>query len=67
MTRTYVSDGQCVVYDFAFEDEESATLIGDLDAALAFQPRDELVAAVEERSGLSLCGAGAPPCVGGAP
>ena len=67
VTRRTSRTASCVTYDFAFEGEESATLIGELDGALAFQPRRELVAAVEDRSGLSLCGAGAPPCVGGAP
>ena len=33
-----------------------------LDAAVGFQPRGELVDAVERRSGLVLCGFGAPPC-----
>jgi hypothetical protein len=42
-------------------------LVLELDAALAFQPRIDLVAEVEERNGLSLCGADAPTCTGGLP
>ena len=37
----------------------------DADNALAFQPRAALVDEVRDRSGLRLCGAGAPPCPGG--
>jgi membrane-associated phospholipid phosphatase len=63
--RTYVSDGACVTYDFEFGDEANASLAVELDGALEFQPRSELVAEVERRSGLSLCGVGAPACSGG--
>jgi membrane-associated phospholipid phosphatase/tRNA A-37 threonylcarbamoyl transferase component Bud32 len=65
-TRTYLSDGGCVTYEYTLDDDD-ASLIVELDEALAFQPRSELVAKVDRRSGLSLCGAGAPPCVGGLP
>ncbi len=64
-TRTYVSPGSCVTYDYDFSDVASASLVGELDAALAFQPRSEIVAAVDDETGLRLCGAGAPPCPGG--
>jgi len=64
-TRMYVTDGQCVTYRFAFDGDVNATVIAVLDAALGFQPRDELVQVVRQRSELVLCGAGAPPCVGG--
>ena len=64
-TRTYVFDGGCVTYLFAFDEEVSADLLFDADRALAFQPRAELVEVVEEDTGLSLCGADAPACVGG--
>jgi len=39
----------------------------ELEAALAVQPRAALVAEVQPRADLSLCGAGAPPCRGGEP
>ena len=64
-TRTYVFPGGCVTYRFEFGPDGDASLIHDVDAALAFQPRVDLVREVDERSGgLSLCGADAPPCVG---
>ena len=64
-TRTYLFEGGCVTYEFAFDDDVSADLLFDADRALAFQPREELVQTVDDDTGLSLCGAGAPPCVGG--
>ena len=42
-TRTYLFDGGCVTYDFDFDDTADASLLVELDSALAFQPRDELV------------------------
>jgi tRNA A-37 threonylcarbamoyl transferase component Bud32 len=63
-TRTYITDDLCVTYRFEFEgDVDTATTVV-LDAALAFQPRAELVEDVARQSGLSLCGAGAPECAG---
>ena len=63
--RMYVTDGQCVTYRFAFKGDVNASAIAVLDSALGFQPRDELVKVVKQRSGLVLCGAGAPACAGG--
>ena len=63
-TRTYLFDGACVTVDFDLDDAVSASLLVELDSALSFQPRDELVDLVERRTGLSLCGVEAPPCVG---
>jgi membrane-associated phospholipid phosphatase/tRNA A-37 threonylcarbamoyl transferase component Bud32 len=64
--RIYLSDGGCITYDYALDGPDApAELIAELDRALAFQPRSSLVAAVERKTGLSLCGVGAPPCVGG--
>jgi hypothetical protein len=63
-TRLYVFPGGCVTYRFEFDSTETASLLFDADGALAFQPRAELVEFVHERNGLSLCGAGAPPCAG---
>jgi membrane-associated phospholipid phosphatase len=62
--RMYVVDGGCVIYRFAFDRETTASAIGVLDAGLGFQPRAALVEEIRSRSGLSLCGAGAPPCAG---
>jgi len=64
--RTYVADGACVTYRFDFDDDVDASSTVALDQALSFQPRSDLVAEVDRRSGgLSLCGATAPPCLGG--
>ena len=64
-TRTYLSDDLCVTYRFELDTDVGQSTTVMLDAALGFQPRAELVAEVEQRSGLSLCGAGAPDCTGG--
>jgi tRNA A-37 threonylcarbamoyl transferase component Bud32/membrane-associated phospholipid phosphatase len=64
-TRTYVFEGGCVTYEFDFDDDAPTDLLFDADRALAFQPRAELVERVDDETGLSLCGAGAPECVGG--
>ena len=65
-TRTYLFDGGCVTYRFEFGDQSDESLIHDADDALAFQQRSDVVTEVERRTGgLSLCGAGAAPCIGG--
>jgi tRNA A-37 threonylcarbamoyl transferase component Bud32 len=64
--RTYLAPGMCVRYRFDLDGDVDASATVALDAALAFQPREELVDAVDRRSGLVLCGAGAPECTGGA-
>jgi hypothetical protein len=58
-TRSYLLPGGCVTYRFEFDSPETASLLFDVDGALAFQPRAELVATVHARNGLRLCGAGA--------
>ena len=63
-TRSYLFDGGCVTYRFEFDEDANASAMVALDDALTFQPRAELVAEVERQSGLSLCGADAPPCAG---
>jgi membrane-associated phospholipid phosphatase len=62
--RMYLTDGECVTYQFEFDGDTNASAIVVLDDALAFQPRSELVREVDHRSGLKLCGAGASPCTG---
>ena len=64
VTRTYLFEGGCVTYKFAFEGDASTSLVFEADQALAFQPRSDLVDWVDERTDLSLCGASAPPCSG---
>jgi hypothetical protein len=62
--RYYVFEGGCVTYRFAFNVDASPTLSFDVDEALAFRHREELVEWVREQDGLELCGAGASPCPG---
>jgi tRNA A-37 threonylcarbamoyl transferase component Bud32/membrane-associated phospholipid phosphatase len=56
--RTYLFEGGCVVYEFRFSGDVTAALTVEVDEALSFLPRSELVDEVDERSGLRLCGAG---------
>ena len=53
-----------MTYRFELDADVGQSTTVMLDAALGFQPRAELVDEVEQRSGLSLCGAGAPECTG---
>ena len=64
-TRTYLADGMCVTYVFDLDGDVDASTALALDAALSLQPRNALVDEVHRRSGLSLCGWGAPDCPGG--
>jgi hypothetical protein len=64
-TRSYLFPGGCVTYRFDFDSAETASLLFDVDNALAFQSRADLVETVRARNGLRLCGAGAPRCPGG--
>jgi tRNA A-37 threonylcarbamoyl transferase component Bud32/membrane-associated phospholipid phosphatase len=56
--RTYLFEGGCVVYEFRFGGDATAALTVEVDEALSFLPRSELIDEVEKRSGLRLCGAG---------
>jgi membrane-associated phospholipid phosphatase len=62
--RTYVAPGACVTYQYEFDADVNGSAMIGLDGALGFQPRTTLVTEVAERSGLVLCGVGAPPCTG---
>jgi serine/threonine protein kinase len=61
--RFYTSPGGCITYRFSFAPGASPVLAGDVDSALSFQPRPELVDLVQRTEGLALCGRGA-PCPG---
>ena len=56
-----------MTYRIAFDGEVTGSAMAALDLALGFQPRSELAAEVERRSGLVLCGADAPACAGDSP
>jgi tRNA A-37 threonylcarbamoyl transferase component Bud32/membrane-associated phospholipid phosphatase len=59
-TRYYLFPGGCVTYDISFDVEAMPSLVFDVDDALAFQPREELVDEVRDDTDLRLCGAGSP-------
>jgi serine/threonine protein kinase len=61
--RFYSFPGGCVSYQFHFAPGVSPVLAGAAAAAVAFYPRSDLVAYVQQTEGLVLCGRGA-PCPG---
>ena len=58
-TRFYLFPGGCVTYEFQFNQGGSPELIFDVEEALGFVPRAQLVEHVRDLNGLALCGAGA--------
>jgi tRNA A-37 threonylcarbamoyl transferase component Bud32 len=62
--RLYRFAGGCVTYTVEFDGPETASLLFDIDTALAFQDRAALVRKVRAQSGLRLCGADV-SCPGG--
>ena len=63
--KYFVFPGGCVTYRYRFGADAEATLALEADEAVTFNLRTVLVAKVQEELGLTLCGAGAPPCLGG--
>jgi hypothetical protein len=63
--KYFLFPGGCVAYRYRFGAQAQATLALEADEAVTFGLRTVLVAQVQEELGLTLCGAGAPPCVGG--
>ena len=61
--RYFVFPGGCVTYRYRFAAGALTTLALEVDQAVTFGPRTALVELVEDDFGLTLCGAGAPPCV----
>src|SRR5205807_1719791 len=57
--RSYVFEGGCATYAFAFGPGAPSSFILDADEALSFIPRSMLVDYVERHVGLALCGRGA--------
>jgi hypothetical protein len=62
--RYYLFEGGCVTYRFRFQPGAATTLALEVDEALSFRPRAALVELVRKEFGETLCGVGAPPCVG---
>ena len=61
--RYFVFPGGCVTYRYRFGGDADPVLALEADEALTFGLRATVVKKVQDDLGLTLCGAGAPPCV----
>jgi len=61
----FVFPGGCVTYRFRFDPDAEPTLALEAEEAVTFGLRTVLVHKIEHDFGLTLCGAGAPPCTAG--
>lgn len=61
--RYFTFPGGCVTYRYRFGGTADPVLALEADEALTFGPREAVVTKVSRSLGLTLCGAGAPPCV----
>jgi hypothetical protein len=64
-TRYVTFPGGCVVFEYAFTAGAPAALSLVANDAVSFIPRGDVVAAVRDDVGETLCGAEAPPCLAG--
>jgi hypothetical protein len=64
VVRYYAFAGGCVTEQFSFTRQTAPALFGQADRFLGFTPRSVYVQDVRDTEGLTLCGAGAPPCPG---
>lgn len=63
--RIFVFPGGCVTYRYRFGGADKAPMLAaEVNDALTFLPRSLLVDLARSDLGTTLCGAGAPPCVG---
>jgi hypothetical protein len=62
--RYYRFTGGCVTYRLAFSGQTTPALFDQADQVLGFTTRSRYVNGVRKKQGLTLCGAGAPPCPG---
>jgi hypothetical protein len=62
--RYFVFPGGCVTERLAFTRQSAPVLYDQADQFLGFSPRSVYVHGVHNDEGLTLCGAGAPPCPG---
>jgi hypothetical protein len=60
----YVFTGGCVTVLSSFTRQAAPSIYAQAATLLGFSPRSEHVNDVRDETGLSLCGAGAPPCPG---
>ena len=58
----FVFPGGCVTHRYRFGPDGEPTLALEADEAVTFGLRGAVVDAVQDDLGLTLCGAGAPPC-----
>lgn len=61
-SRFLVFEGGCVTIRYRFDEGADPELLEEASASIILAPRSLLVTAAEEKRGLVLCGAGAPPC-----
>lgn len=62
--RYYLFTGGCVTYRLTFSRQTAPALFDQADQFLGFTTRSRYVNGVRNKQGLTLCGAGAPPCPG---
>lgn len=62
--RRFVFGGGCLTLSTSLGDGASAALSSEAVSAVGFVPRSEVAQAVRRATGLTLCGANAPPCPG---
>jgi len=62
--RYYLFTGGCVTYRLDFSRQTAPALFDQADQLLGFTTRSRYVNGVRKKQGLTLCGAGAPPCAG---
>jgi len=63
-TAFFLFRGGCVTYRLSFTQQAAPALFHEADRFLGFTPRSIYVRGVRHDSGLTLCGADAPPCPG---
>jgi len=66
-TRSIVFRGGCITYRYDFSAGAPSTLLLEAIGALGMLPRRVMVRVVDQYTGLTLCGANAPSCVGSGP
>jgi len=63
-TRSLTFEGGCIVYRYRFAQDSEPALVLEADRAVSSMPRATVVSTVQRELDVSLCGAGAPDCVG---
>lgn len=63
-TRWMTFDGGCIVYRYRFANDTEPSLVLEADRAMSSIPRATIVAWMRRQLDVTLCGAGAPDCVG---